>query len=748
MEVEKQIEEQTAELRREIAERKRAEAALLERTHALRESEERFRSLVENASDWIWEVDHKFAYTYASPRARDLLGYEPEKIIGKTPFDLMPADELERIAGLFWDIVEFQKSFAGVENVYVRKDGRRVILETSGVPILDPDGNLVGYRCISRDVTERERLLTDLEHRSTQLQTAAEISKSASTILEPHILIGRAVNLIQERFNFYYVGLFLVEDAVEDDGIKQAVLQAGSGEAGRRMLEMGHQLSVGGESMIGWCVAHARPRIALDVGQEAMRFNNPHLPETRSEMALPLISHGRCIGALTVQSTLESAFSEADITVLQTMADQLAVAIENARLFQQLDVRFGQLRQLNTEITHLQHLLQNIADSMPSALITLDSSGRVLTWNPVAETLTGRAAAQVQGQLLWQTCPELTRYRELFERVVDERQVAYRHKEQLTTEAGVIYRDVDIFPLVADGIDGAVLRIDDVTRQVQLEEVMLQSAKMASVGGLAAGVAHEINNPLGVMIQSAQVLQMAFDLQRPRTHEYLQRCGVDPDGLACYLQARDLTEYLDGIRTAGGRAAKIVSDLLSFAHKGPSRAASRDLNVLVEQSLNLAIANYDVKKKDDFSGIEIVRELASNLPQVVCDGQQIQQVVLNLVRNAAQAMAKQAVDKDVERGNDDNDCQARLTLRTYQSPDPAYVRLEVEDNGPGIPEAMRQRLFEPFFTTREVGEGTGLGLWLCWSIIVERHNGRIWLDPVTGNGCCFVVELPKSMTLS
>jgi PAS domain S-box-containing protein len=377
---------------------------------------------------------------------------------------------------------------------------------------------------------------------------------------------------------------------------------------------------------------------------------------------------------------------------------------------------------------------------MPSALITLDSSGRVLTWNPVAETLTGRTVAQVQGQLLWQACPELDRYRELFERVIGERQIARQHKQQLTTEAGVIYCDVDIFPLVADGMDGAVLRIDDVTRQVHLEEMMLQSAKMASVGGLAAGVAHEINNPLGVMVQSAQVLQMAFDLQRPRTREYLQTCGVDPDGLARYLQERDITEYLEGIRTAGSRAAKIVSDLLSFTHRGPSKAAPRDLNALVERSLNLAVANYDVEETYDFSDIELVRELASDLPKVFCDGQQIQQVVLNLVYNAVQAIVKKA-DRD-------DDYQPRLTLRTCQSPDPLYVRLEVEDNGPGIPEAVRPRLFEPFFTTREVGEGTGLGLWLCWSIVVERHNGRIWLDPATGDSCRFVIELPRFTTSS
>jgi PAS domain S-box-containing protein len=392
-------------------------------------------------------------------------------------------------------------------------------------------------------------------------------------------------------------------------------------------------------------------------------------------------------------------------------------------------------KRTQAEILRLQHLLQNIADSMPSVLVTLDPQGQVLTWNPAAEALTGKAVDQVQGQSLWQTCPELTRYRELFEEVLQEQRVVQRHKEQLATETGVSYRDVNVFPLETNDVEGAVLRIDDVTRRVQLEEMMLQSAKLASLGGLAAGVAHEINNPLGAMMQSAQVLQIALDVGRPRTRERLQACGVDPEGWKRYLQERELLEYLAGIRDAGGRAAKIVSDLLSFSHKPSSKVALHDLNALVEQTLELAATDYDLKKKYDFRNQELVREYTANLPKVVCDGQQIQQVVLNLVRNAAQAMAERAGREDR-----DADYQPRLTLRTSSSP--GWVRLEIEDNGPGIPEGARERLFDPFFTTKEVGEGTGLGLWLSWSIIVERHGGRIWAEPVEARGTRFVVELP------
>ncbi len=137
-------------LHEEITERKQTE-------RKLRDSEERFRSLVETTSDWIWEVDTNSVYTYSSPKIKAILGYEPEEIIGKTPFDLMPSNEAERVRKLFQAAVESQKSLTWLENINIHKDGRQIILETSGEPILDGNGELLGYRGIDRDITERKK---------------------------------------------------------------------------------------------------------------------------------------------------------------------------------------------------------------------------------------------------------------------------------------------------------------------------------------------------------------------------------------------------------------------------------------------------------------------------------------------------------------------------------------------------------------------------------------------------------------
>ncbi len=180
-------------------------------------------------------------------------------------------------------------------------------------------------------------LLQETQRRARQLQTAAEVSRAASSILDVNELIQEVVNLVQERFDLYYAGLFLADKDgqwTREPG-RWAVLRAGTGIAGLQMKARGHKLEIGGRSMIGQCVAHGQARVSLDVLQETGRFQNPLLPDTRSELALPLIARGEVIGAMTIQSEFANAFSQEDIAILQTMADQVAIAIQNARLFDQ-----------------------------------------------------------------------------------------------------------------------------------------------------------------------------------------------------------------------------------------------------------------------------------------------------------------------------------------------------------------------------------------------------------------------------
>jgi GAF domain-containing protein len=236
------------------------------------------------------------------------------------------------------------------------------------------------HSAMRRQTRQLETANRLLEKRAAALAAAAEVSRAANSVLEPEALIRQTVNLIADRFDYYYAGLFLLDA----DG-RWAELKAGTGEAGRQMLAQNHRLEVGGDSMIGRCTAHGQARVALHVGKEAVRFENPLLPETRSEMALPLISRGQVIGAVSVQSTEPQAFSDEDVAVLQTMADQVANAIENARLLQETE-RLARRNRLISEVTGklrgalgLEELLQTTVRELGLAL---DASEAVVRLAP------------------------------------------------------------------------------------------------------------------------------------------------------------------------------------------------------------------------------------------------------------------------------------------------------------------------------------------------------------------------------
>ncbi len=185
---------------------------------------------------------------------------------------------------------------------------------------------------------------TDLERRINQIRAAAEISRSISSELNPQVLLEQVVNLLVERLDLYYAGLFLI-----DTSGRYAILRAGTGDAGQQMIADGHRLLVGGSSMIGWTTGNRQARIALDVGVNSVRFNNPYLPMTRSELALPINGRSEVLGALSVQSSKPNAFDENDILVYQGVADSLATALENARMFQQNQRDLEEIRSLNRQ---------------------------------------------------------------------------------------------------------------------------------------------------------------------------------------------------------------------------------------------------------------------------------------------------------------------------------------------------------------------------------------------------------------
>jgi PAS domain S-box-containing protein len=357
----------------------RKPANALRRMASIFEENVRLHNVIDNIPNPIFYKDTQGVYLGCNlAYAEQILGLPREQVIGKTVYELpeaIPPDLAELYHRQDMALIQDAESATATqvyEGTAQYADGTRHDVVYNKATLQDDRGRIIGLVGVIVDITdqkaaeeEREALVADLARRTVQLQTAAEVSQAASSILTLDELLPRVVELIKDRFDLYYVGIFLLEDldsgsqhddlfSVDDASSRDSLdpdswvmLRAGTGEAGRIMLERGHRFKLGDPgSMIATCVSQGEAKISLDVGEGAVRFDNPVLPETRSEMALPLRVHGRTIGAMTIQSVRPADFSDEDITSLQSMADQLANAIRNAQLFEQIQLSLSETRAL------------------------------------------------------------------------------------------------------------------------------------------------------------------------------------------------------------------------------------------------------------------------------------------------------------------------------------------------------------------------------------------------------------------
>ena len=391
-------------------------------------------------------------------------------------------------------------------------------------------------------------------------------------------------------------------------------------------------------------------------------------------------------------------------------------------------------KKAQNELSVLRNYLENIINSMPSILIGLDRHGSVTLWNKKAEVLTGIDMRAAKGKALVEMLPQISRRIGNVASDLAETDIKYIEKSLCVTETGEErYEDITIYRLAEKGGEGAVIRIDDVTEKVRMEEMLIQNEKMLSVGGLAAGMAHEINNPLAGMIQSANLMKMRLHgLEIPANLRVAEEIGVSMKDIRLFMEKRKILSMVDSIRAAGKRIADIVNNMLSFARKSDA-VALHDPALLLDQTLELAATDYDFKKQHDFKTIRIEKTYADNLPGLPCEKAKIQQVILNILRNGAQAMQAHAGGSTAEP------C---FSLRLSVEKETHMLKMEISDNGPGMDKKTQKRIFEPFFTTKSPGVGTGLGLSVSYFIIKENHGGTMDVISAPGDGTTFVIRLP------
>ncbi|MDZ7412966.1 MAG: PAS domain S-box protein [candidate division KSB1 bacterium] len=344
----------------------------------LRRSEEKYRLLVENVNDAI-VISQDDRFIFFNPQFARLLGYEPEELLNKDYRDVYTARGVQVLMERQRRRQAGEEVPSRYETTFRRKDGSEIEVEAN-VTIITYQGRLATFAVI-RDISEQKKARAALERHAMLLQAAVEVGHVAASVLDPDVLTEQVVHLVRERFALYFVGLYLV-----DESGRWAVLRAATGQAGKALLAQGYKLPVDDTSMTGWCMAHAQVRVAQCTREDSVHLEHPLLPETRSEVALPLIARGRVIGAMSIQSQEVNAFSDNDLAVLKVMADQVAIAIANAELYKAL--------------AREQALMNALMDSIPDNIYFKDAESRFIR---VSKSLLEKFGVQDPAQVLGKT---------------------------------------------------------------------------------------------------------------------------------------------------------------------------------------------------------------------------------------------------------------------------------------------------------------------------------------------------------
>ncbi|MBI4807295.1 MAG: PAS domain S-box protein [Desulfovibrio sp.] len=644
----------------DITERKRAEIAL-------RESEERYRSAIENISDVLYRTDDHGRLIMVSPSGARLLGYESDTELLGRPNEQYWAQPEKRAA--FLELLQLDGKVSDYEVELKRKDGSTVVVSTSSALYRDPGGKVLGVEGIFRDISERKRAEEALRRNEERLRVIFDTSPSSIFLVDIAGQMVMANTKMSELFGYppeqlagmNYLELLPPDEREVGMARMQALIQ---GERDSLFIERQYLRADG---TVFW--GHLGTR----------RLQGPH---------------GIVEGLVGIVS---------DITDRKRMEAAL-------------------------QASH--RLTKDILDSMPSAVIALDAQGNITLFNRSAQSLSGKAAQEALGSPLSRVLPLLPVTEEELECVRQENRTLFLEKASFPSLDTTLLTDIHIYPLNAGELGQTAIIIEDVTERTRIEDMMVQTEKMMSVGGLAAGMAHEINNPLGGIVQSTQVILGRLEADSQANQTAAAQAGCTLESLREYLSKREILTLMRNVRESAIRAAHIVASMLEFSRKSESRRAPVAVDKLLDKSVELCSTDYDLKKSYDFRKIEITTDYDPNLPPVPCTATQIEQVFMNLLRNAAQAMRERLQGSP----------SPRIILRTRR--EDGFARIDISDNGPGMPEEVRRRVFEPFFSTKPPGEGTGLGLSVSFFIITSNHKGTIHVDSEPGEGTTFTIRLP------
>jgi PAS domain S-box-containing protein len=641
---------------------------------ALSGSEVRFRRLFETAQDGILILDADTGQiTDANPFLKDMLGYTTEELQGKRLWEL----------GLFKDIAQSEDDFKELlREGYIRyedlqletKDGKPVDVEFVS-NVYDIDHKKI-IQCNIRDISERREAEQVSEQYKNQLeklvkQRTGALAKSNRKLqqeLTERKQAEDSLRITEQNFrnslDYSPLGIRIVTAEGELLYVNQAILNI-----------------YGYSSVEGLKATTAKERYTPESYAEHQKR------EEKRKLNKP------------VPSNYEISIVRKNGEVRHLIVSRKAVLWDGEVRFQEIYQDITERRQAEEKLKIAEQNFRNSLDDSPLGIRIVTTDGELLYANKAILDIYGYSRVEEL-----ETTPAKERYTPVSYAEYQKRKELRRLGKPVPSdyEISIVRKDGEIRHLSASRKEviwnGKVqfqAVYQDITKGKKMQEQLMAQDRLASIGQLVSGVAHEINNPLTGIIGFSELL-----LQRDL-----------PD---------DVKADLKIVNDEAMRTAKIVKNLLTFARKQPEGKAPVDINEEIQRVLDLR--NHEQK----VNNIQVITRFASDLPQVMGNASQLQQVLFNIVINAEFFMLEAH-----QKGN--------LTITTERIGD--FVRASFTDDGPGIPEEHMRNLFTPFFTTKEVGKGTGLGLSICHGIITE-HGGRIYAESELGKGATFVVELP------
>ena len=663
----------------------------------LKESERWHSTTLNSIGDAVITTDTQGRITFMNPVAEGLTGWPAAEALGQEAAVVFSVIAEETRAATQSPIATVLREGVTAEladgTLLVSRNGREIPIDDSAAPIIDEQGNVSGVVLVFHDITERRRARDQIQRHNRELALLNRIISASVMTPDPTMILEIACRELAVTFNLPQVAVVLLNEK------KTLVASVVEHQAENEQSGLGESIRAEGGLIARYLRKQKSPLMVNNIRNDSLLVrmrNRLHQHEIHSLVLLPLIVDGEVIGGLGLGAKEPFYFSSDAVKLAQSAADQIALALRQARL------------------SEVQQRLTTAIEQTAEGMVVTDDRQTILYVNPAFERISGYSRQDLLGQSL------------LFGSNDPENSAYYQEMWPIVQTAGVwsgrmVNHKKDGTPYTVDTTATAVRQESgeivsyvilqrDITREIALEEQFHQAQKMEAIGLLAGGIAHDFNNLLTAINGFTELAQSRLETNDP------------------------LQSYMSKILHSGNRAANLVSQLLTFSRKQVIQPKILSLNTVVTQTSKML-------ERIIGEHIPIRASLESDLWPIKADPTQLEQIIVNLAVNARDAMP-QGGWLTIKTTN--------ITLSAHDDADHLdvppgnYVLLAVEDTGVGMSKEVLAHIFEPFYTTKEIGRGTGLGLATVYGI-VQQSKGHIRVSSDEGNGTTFKIYLPSQV---